>query len=218
MSAESMNKLAEILLYCLLLTAVFSFFIMIGGKRIFKKASRTESSIFYPLINLFIMLEITETSIYWGILFFVPIVNVLVLIIMFYRLGIFFNTSFPFKLGLAILPIIFYPILAFSNRQYKAADEEYFKLLDGSRKKKINLMTPQVEEPNKNVTEEDPKVDSIFKSEIEEKQASEPYKAVRIDVLGLNKLKQNNEKEINIKEKSSKTSKNKKDDVEYIDL
>ena len=37
MSAENLNKLAEILLYCLLLTVVFSVLIMIGGKRIFKK-------------------------------------------------------------------------------------------------------------------------------------------------------------------------------------
>ena len=82
MSAENLNKLAELLLYCLLLTVVFSVLIMIGGKKIFKKANKKESTALIPIINLFIMLEITETSLYAGILFFVPILNVITILIM----------------------------------------------------------------------------------------------------------------------------------------
>ena len=213
MSAESMNKLAEILLYCLLFTVVFSVLIMIGGKKIFKKANRKESNALIPIINLFTMLEITGTSIFAGILFFVPILNIIVIMLMFYRLGESFNCGFLFKLGLVFLPIIFYPILAFSKKQYRTIDEEYFKLLDGSKNDNLNLLLTQeeIEVSNKDnsIEEENPKVDSIFKSDMEDKKASEPYKAVRIDILGLNKLKNNKKEEVKDK---------KKNDVEYLDL
>lgn len=214
MSAENLNKLAEILLYCLLLTVVFSVLIMIGGKKIFKKANKNVTTALIPIINLFTMLEITETSLYAGILFFVPILNIIVIWIMFFRLGSAFNTGFVYKVGLVIFPVIFYPLLAFSNKQYKLADEEYFKLLDNVKKDNINLMTEdENKESNTEEYEETPKVDSIFKSDVEEKKAKEPYKAIRIDVLGLNKLKNNKNEEIIVKEK-----KDKKNNVEYLDL
>lgn len=205
MSAENLNKLAEILLYCLLLTVVFSVLIMIGGKRIFKKANKKATTALIPIINLFTMLEITGTSLYAGILFFVPILNILVIWVMFFRLGSSFNTSFGYKIGLVIFPIIFYPLLAFSNKQYKIVDEEYFKLLDSVKKDNINLMTEdEVKElNNEEVFDENPKVDSIFKSEVEEKKAKEPYKAIRIDVLGLNKLKNNEKEEIVVEDKKN---------------
>ena len=214
MSAENLNKLAELLLYCLLLTVVFSVLIMIGGKKIFKKANKKESTALIPIINLFIMLEITETSLYAEILFFVPILNVITILIMFYKLGSVFNTGFIYKFGLVILPIIFYPLLAFSNKQYKLVDEEYFKLLDSVKRKDTNLIIEETKDTNTEIVEEEtPKVDSIFKSDYDEKKPAEPYKAIRIDVLGLNKLKNNKNEEVIVKEK-----KDKKNDVEYLDL
>ena len=124
---------------------------------------------------------------------------------MFFRLGSSFNTGFGYKIGLVIFPIIFYPLLAFSNKQYKIVDEEYFKLLDSVKKDNINLMTEdEVKElNNEEVFDENPKVDSIFKSEVEEKKAKEPYKAIRIDVLGLNKLKNNEKEEIVVEDKKN---------------
>ena len=56
---------------------------------------------------------------------------------------------------------------------------------------------------NEEVFDENPKVDSIFKSEVEEKKAKEPYKAIRIDVLGLNKLKNNEKEEIVVEDKKN---------------
>ena len=104
MTASELNKLAEILLYCLLLTPAFSILIMLGGKKIFKKASKKETTIFYPIINLFTMLEVTETSIFWGILFFVPIINIFVIMMMFYRLGNVFLPISNFSKDFIYLP------------------------------------------------------------------------------------------------------------------
>lgn len=206
MSATTLNKLSDILMYSLLLTAVFSILVMIGGRSLFKKANRKKSSALYPIVNLFIALEIGDASIFWGILFFVPILNVLIACLMFYKLGSAFNAGFFYKIGLVLLPIIFYPMLALGSKRYKLSDQEYFKLLDSAKGESVNLMTQSElnELNNVPIEDEEPKVDSIFKSDVEEKKAPEPYKAVRIDVLGLNKLEQFNKNKTKLEDENNK--------------
>ena len=160
--------------------------------------------------------------------------------ILFYRLGTAFNTSKIFKIGLAVLPIIFYPILALGNKQYKLNDEEYFKALDNAKGESINLMTQEeIKAENSTPIEEKPQVDSIFKSNIEMMEEVAPYKAAKIDILGMEKLKQSTPQENMFKpieqveppkpveeepEEQKKpqskftTELDKKDEVEFIDL
>ena len=140
---SSVNSIITICIILLCLTFTRSILVMLGGNKIFKKASKKSSTAYYPILNLFTLLDITETSTFLGILFFVPVVNVVALSILFYRLGTAFNTSKLFKIGLVILPIIFYPILALGNKQYKLNDEEYFKALDNAKGESINLMTQE---------------------------------------------------------------------------
>lgn len=237
MEASTLNKIAEILLILMALTLCVSILLMLGGKNIYKKASKKPNTVLYPIVNLFTMLEITEISIFWGILFFVPGLNVLVIMAMFYKLGSVFGCKLFYKLGLAILPVIFYPMLAFSDKQYKVADQEYFKMLVNTRKKDLNLMTEKdIQELNKEPMPEEPKVDSIFKDVKPMKEDIQPYKAVRIDLIGMNKLKEANiDEKLNPKEEvnnnASPEKKNslemkelneekdkKKDNIEFVDL
>ena len=125
MSPSTINTLVTVVFIVLGITFTRSILIMLGGKNIFKKAHKGEKTAYYPIINLFTMLEIVDMSIFWGILFFVPGVNLIVLMIMSYKLGTVFNTSFGFKMGLVFLPICFYPLLFISDKQYKISDEEY---------------------------------------------------------------------------------------------
>ena len=234
--ASIINTFVTVALVMLLMTFTRSILVMIGGNRIFKKASRKETTAYYPIINLFTLLDITESSTFLGILFFLPIVNVTVLSLLFYRLGSSFNVSFPFKLGLVLLPIVFYPLLAFSDKQYKLNDQEYFKALDNVRGESINLMTQEELVAQNNVVEEEkPQVDSIFKSESDLKEKPAPYKANKVDILGNNEkdLPQEEmfkpinqveppkpvEEPIEEKPQSKFTSElDKKDEVEFIDL
>ena len=237
---SAINTFATICIILLCLTFTRSILVMVGGNKIFKKASKKPSTAYYPVLNLFTLLEITETSTFLGILFFVPVVNIVVLSILFYRLGTAFNTSKIFKIGLAVLPIIFYPILALGNKQYKLNDEEYFKALDNAKGESINLMTQEeIKAENSTPIEEKPQVDSIFKSNIEMMEEVAPYKAAKIDILGMEKLKQSTpqenmfkpieqvsppeqikkEDEEEKKQPSKFTSElDKKDDIEYIEL
>lgn len=240
MSPSTINTLVTVVFILLGITFTRSILIMLGGKSIFKKAHKGEKTTYYPIINLFTMLEIVDMSIFWGILFFVPGVNLIVLMIMSYKLGTVFNTSFGFKMGLVFLPICFYPLLFISDKQYKISDEEYFKALDNAKGESINLMTQdEINAENNEIVDEGPIVDSVFKSDLQLMEKPAPYKAAKIDLLGMEKEKTMSKEEnifepIEVKEppkpikeeesvpveSTSKftTELDKKKDMEYVDL
>ncbi len=240
MSPSTINTLVTVVFIVLGITFTRSILIMLGGKNIFKKAHKGEKTAYYPIINLFTMLEIVDMSIFWGILFFVPGVNLIVLMIMSYKLGTVFNTSFGFKMGLVFLPICFYPLLFISDKQYKISDEEYFKALDNAKDESINLMTQdEINAENNEIVDEGPIVDSVFKSDLQLMEKPAPYKAAKIDLLGMEKEKAMSKEEnifepIEVKEPpkpikedrevpAESTSKfttelDKKKDMEYVDL
>ena len=190
-------------------TLLRSLTIMIGGKKIFIKASRGEKSNLYPILNLFSMLEIVDISTYAGILFFVPVLNIFLLTIMSYKLGKVFKTGFLFKIGLVILPIIFYPWLGASKRVYKVRDVSFFKAESARKADDINLMVEDVKVPEPTVDNNNVKVDSIFKTEIQQMEQVAPYKAAKIDLYGMEKLKN--------KDNNTKSDE-KKSDIETLDL
>lgn len=239
MTPSTINLIITIAFILLGITFARSILIMLGGKKLFKKAHKGEKTAYYPIINLFTMLEITDMSIFWGILFFIPGINIIVLSIMSYKLGTVFNTSFGYKLGLVFLPICFYPLLFISDKQYKISDEEYFKALDNAKGESINLMTQEeLNAENNEVVDEGPLVDSVFKSDLDLMEEVTPYKASKIDLLGMEKEKAMSKEENiyepielkeppkpvkeepEVKEQHSKfTSElDPKKDIEYVDL
>lgn len=239
MTPSTINLIITIAFILLGITFARSILIMLGGKNLFKKAHKGEKTAYYPIINLFTMLEITDMSIFWGILFFIPGINIIVLSIMSYKLGTVFNTSFGYKLGLVFLPICFYPLLFISDKQYKISDEEYFKALDNAKGESINLMTQEeLNAENNEVVDEGPLVDSVFKSDLDLMEEVTPYKASKIDLLGMEKEKAMSKEENiyepielkeppkpvkeepELKEQHSKfTSElDPKKDIEYVDL
>ena len=198
MSIETSKTLLTIIIVIWFFTLLRSITIMIGGRQIFKKASKNEKSAMFPILNLFSMLEIAEVSTYYGILFFVPVANLVVLAIMSYKLGSAFKTSTGYKILLVLLPIVFYPALGKSDKQYKLKDDNYFIAFDTIRNENINLMTDEEikEEVNNNITpsveEEKIDVDSVFKSKQQLEEKASPYKAAKIDLLGMQKLQSDN--------------------------
>ena len=239
MTPSTINLIITIAFILLGITFARSILIMLGGKKLFKKAHKGEKTAYYPIINLFTMLEITDMCIFWGILFFIPGINIIVLSIMSYKLGTVFNTSFGYKLGLVFLPICFYPLLFISDKQYKISDEEYFKALDNAKGESINLMTQEeLNAENNEVVDEGPLVDSVFKSDLDLMEEVTPYKASKIDLLGMEKEKAMSKEENiyepielkeppkpvkeepEVKEQHSKfTSElDPKKDIEYVDL
>ncbi len=195
MTLTTEGKILRIAIFVLSLTVIRSVVIMISGTKIFKKAHMSEKMALIPFINLFNVLTIADISEYYGILLFIPFVNVIILVLMSYKLGTVFNTGILFKIGLVVMPLIFYLLLTTDKYKYKLSDEEYFRELDSAKDGNINLMTEdEIKKENEIVDdtleeERQKEIDSIFKSEISMMDKVAPYKAAKIDLLGMEKLK-----------------------------
>lgn len=93
--------------------------IIAGFWKVFTKAGKPGWAAIIPIYNLIVLLEIAGKPLWWIILFFIPIVNLIAAILVGLAVARNFGKSDGFGIGLGLLGFIFYPILGFSNAQYK---------------------------------------------------------------------------------------------------
>lgn len=86
--------------------------------KVFVKAGQPGWAILVPIYNIVVLLQIAGKPIWWIILFFIPIVNFVISILVSLEIAKKFGKSVGFGLGLAFLGFIFYPILGFGDAQY----------------------------------------------------------------------------------------------------
>ena len=87
--------------------------------RIYEKAGKPGWAAIIPIYNTLILLEIVGKPWWWILLMLIPGVNLVIAIWMLNLLSLSFGKGIGFTLGLIFLSFIFYPILAFSNAEYK---------------------------------------------------------------------------------------------------
>ena len=87
--------------------------------RIFEKAGKPGWAALIPIYNIVVFLDIIGRPVWWIILLFIPIVNVIVGFIVALDLSRSFGHDLAFALGLFFLGFIFYPILAFGSDTYR---------------------------------------------------------------------------------------------------
>ena len=97
---------------------VIAFFVWVFWK-IFEKAGKPGWAAIIPIYNVIVLLEIVGRPLWWIILLFIPIVNVIVGFILALDLSRSFGHDLAFALGLFFLGFIFYPILAFGSDTYR---------------------------------------------------------------------------------------------------
>jgi len=93
--------------------------IIAGMWKVFVKAGKPGWACIVPIYNIIVLLEIAGRPIWWIILFFIPIVNLVILILIGIDVAKAFGKGTGFGLGLALLGFIFYPILGFSDATYR---------------------------------------------------------------------------------------------------
>lgn len=86
--------------------------------KIFAKAGKPGWASLVPIYNIIVLLEIVGKPVWWIVLLLIPIVNFVVLIMLMHQLSLSFGKDIGFTIGLILLGIIFYPILAFGDAQY----------------------------------------------------------------------------------------------------
>jgi len=92
--------------------------VVAGMWRVFTKAGQPGWGVLVPIYNLFLMCKIAQRPAWWVILFFVPVVNLIVAVVMSIDIAKHFGKGTGFGVGLAFLGFIFYPVLGFSGAQY----------------------------------------------------------------------------------------------------
>ena len=102
----------------LIISFVAIFYIYVQW-RIYEKAGKPGWAAIIPIYNTLILLEIVGKPWWWILLMLIPGVNLVIAIWMLNLLSLSFGKGIGFTLGLIFLSFIFYPILAFSNAEYK---------------------------------------------------------------------------------------------------
>lgn len=92
-----------------------SVLIVVSWWRVFEKAGHPGWAAIIPIYNTIILLEIADRPGWWVILMFGLFLNLVIIIIMSLGVADSFGRSAGFGVGLAFLPFIFYPILAFTD-------------------------------------------------------------------------------------------------------
>lgn len=92
--------------------------------RIFKKAGKNPWTALIPIYNVIIMLNIATLPSYYFLLMLIPVVNIYPFVCLSKEVARSFQKSGAFAVGLFFLPVIYYPILAFSDSRYFGINQE----------------------------------------------------------------------------------------------
>jgi hypothetical protein len=110
-----MESLFVFLILFVLVIAVF-FFIVYW--RIFEKAGRPGWESLIPVYNNFIMMKIIGKPWWWLVLMCIPFVNIIFIVWSVNMLSKSFGKDEGYTVGLLLLSIVFYPMLAFGDAKY----------------------------------------------------------------------------------------------------
>ena len=86
--------------------------------KVFVKAGKPGWAAIIPIYNFVVLCEIAGKPAWWVVLLFVPFVNFVVIIILSIALAKKFGKGTGYGIGLALLGIVFYPMLGFGSAQY----------------------------------------------------------------------------------------------------
>jgi Na+/glutamate symporter len=95
--------------------------VIVGAWKVYEKAGKPGWAAIVPIYNIVVLLEIVGKPVWWIVLFFIPIANLIATILVSIALAEQFGQSAGFGIGLWLLPFIFMPILGFGSAQYRGA-------------------------------------------------------------------------------------------------
>jgi len=102
-----------------LVMLAFVLFIFIAYWKVFTKANQPGWAIIIPIYNAYILTKIVGRPAWWILLLLVPVVNFIVAIIISIDLAKSFGKDALYGVGIALLGIIFVPMLGFGSATYQ---------------------------------------------------------------------------------------------------
>lgn len=101
--------------------SVFVVLMIASMWKVFTKGGQPGWASIIPFVNLYFLCKVAGRPGWWLILMLIPFVNFIILIIVDIDIAKNFGKGVGFGIGLILLPIIFFPILAFGSAQYQGA-------------------------------------------------------------------------------------------------
>ena len=102
----------------IVISLLFAIVTIIAMWKIFEKAKQPGWASLIPIYNTIVLLKICQRPWWWIFLLFIPLVNFVIMIVVFSDLARVFGKDTAFAVGLILLTPIFLLILAFDNSQY----------------------------------------------------------------------------------------------------
>jgi hypothetical protein len=100
----------------------FAIFMIVAMWKVLVKAGQPGWGILIPLYNTYLLLKVAGRPGWWLILYFIPLVNIIIELIVSIDIARNFGKGTGFGLGLFFLGFIFFPILAFGSATYKPVE------------------------------------------------------------------------------------------------
>jgi hypothetical protein len=92
--------------------------VIAGMWKVFTKAGKPGWAAIIPIYNMVVLLQIAGKPLWWFLLFFIPVVNIVIAAMVMIGVAKAFGKGTGFALGLLFLSPIFIPILGFSDAKY----------------------------------------------------------------------------------------------------
>lgn len=103
----------------IIFSLILNIIMIISYWKIFKKKGKPGWAILVPIYNVIVQIQVANLSMIYFLLLLIPFVNIYAIIKINISLAKSFNKSTGFGIGLLLLPIIFVPLLAFSEEEDK---------------------------------------------------------------------------------------------------
>lgn len=109
------------MLVVLWLGLTVSVFLLIALWKVYRKAGLPGWGVLVPIYNVILLLRIGGKPGWWFLLLLLAPINVIFHILMLLGIARNFGKGGGFAVGLLLLPVIFFPILAFGNARWNSA-------------------------------------------------------------------------------------------------
>ncbi len=105
--------------FLIILWIVMTVVLIVANWKIFTKAGKPGWAILIPIYNIIVMMQIIKKPLWWVIMLFIPIVNVVFGILIVYNMVLKFSQPGWHVILALFVGIIYYPYLAFSKAEYQ---------------------------------------------------------------------------------------------------
>lgn len=87
--------------------------------KVFTKAGQPGWAAIIPIYNMVVLCQIAGKPVWWVLLMFIPLVNIVVAFMVWHNVSLRFGHGVGFTLGLVFLGFIFIPVLAWGGSEYR---------------------------------------------------------------------------------------------------